>query len=209
MTKQYSPFFCQSAAGSIAPGLTTRRTRGVAYLQRQPLLLKARTARQKTAASYLTALAGAWTYYRTLIAPGWAAQPDFHNQDAYHNYIAANMARRACGLWPTLYYPPNPASTPVNAGGSGYNELALAMDVKGNDPTWTPRAYCAWAVSLTSKADLLIEDVQWWQWTRQWDVKYKVIKPIAAGTYYLRYKFVNLYGVAGTYNQKSGITVFP
>lgn len=209
MTKQFAPYFSRAAAGTIVRGLTTKRTRGVAHLQRQPIPSTPQTLAQRTINSFLSALAQAWTYYRPIIVAEWRTQTAFHNQDPYHNYIAANFARFRVGLWPTIHYPPDPASTPVNATHAPNWSAARAIEVATYVATYPDRAFSAWRLDLLPHPALEVPDAQFWLWERKYFSKRRTLKPLAPGTYEIRTRIVNLYGVAGTSFAQAGAIVTP
>jgi len=207
MTKQFQPYFSRRAAGTITPGLTTRNTRGQAHLQRQPLSTRPRTTAQQRIAAFLHGVANAWSHWRAILEPGWKTTPDFQNQDAYHNYIAANMARRAIGLWPTLHYPPDPASTPKNVGSTLRVATSRALLVRIDDTDTVVPYLACFRLRIGSPATMTPKTTNLLKWTYLYDTRFHCIPCPAAGTYSLDIILINAYGVAGAQYTRDAIVI--
>jgi hypothetical protein len=198
MTKQENAYFSIAAAGTLAAGLTTRNTRGVPHLQRQPLSTKPRTEAQRDAAAFLRGLASAWTFYKPLIEPGWRTLPDFQNQDAYHNYVAANMARRASDLWPTLCYPPDPASPPATYNASQRLICQRGIQLVLDYTSTVPPRYVAFNIHPIHSHGITPKIVTYLAYTYLYDARKHLVRVPVGGDYALTQTIINRYGVAGT-----------
>lgn len=196
MTKQITPYFCHSASGTICPGLTTRRTRGCSYLQRQPLSTVPRSAAQKSAAAFLQGLAQAWTHYRAIAEPTWRVTPDFSNHDAYHNYIAGNMARRAIGLWPTLLYPPNPASPPKELNSANRLPTERGLQIILNDADTVVGYFIAARLRIGAPTTMTPKTATYLNFTYLYDARRHLLHCPIGGTYSVDAVRTNAYGVA-------------
>jgi hypothetical protein len=209
MTLQQAPYFCQSAAGSLIPGLTTRNSRGIPHLILKAQAKKPRTAAQEAKAMLLGALSGAW---RKNPSARWIHKPASFNipgPSAYHAYMAENFKRISEDKWPALdFFGPTIFSAP-DAGSCSPVIHARSFTCLPNCVTssiynW---AFFTWSLS-TGKVLTQANVTHWFEWSAA-DSKPITVDRLPAVALYVTYGFADRWGRHGLSFQFGPITPKP